>query len=447
MTPEELKTEIFNKVETYYRLVHEPNQNATFVPGKSRINYAGRVFDASEMISLVESALDFWLTTGRFAQEFERKFAELLNVKYCALVNSGSSANLLAVMALTSPKLGNRRIRPGDEVITAASGFPTTVAPILQARAKPVFVDVELPDANVNTDTLEKALSKRTKAVILAHTLGFPFDLSTVRNFCERHGLWLIEDNCDALGARYRFGRQWHCTGTVGQLGTFSFYPAHHITMGEGGLVCTNELELKRIVESYRDWGRDCWCPSGFDNSCNKRFIQQFGTLPFGYDHKYVYSHLGYNLKVTDMQAAVGCAQLKKLHYFIEKRKQNHQRFYNGLAKFASVFHLPQKRLQSDPSPFGFLLVLKDHVGFKRNALTSYLEEREVQTRNLFSGNLLRHPCFNLLVEGEDYRVSGGLINTDKIMKDAFWLGVYPGMTEEMIDYTTRCIGDFLGRG
>ena len=441
---EMLKTAMKKVVSTYYQAIHRPTQTTPFNPGHSRINYAGRVFDEQEMLNLTDSALDFWLTTGKYAQRFENEFARTFNVKHCSLVNSGSSANLLALMALTSPRLGNRRIRPGDEIITVAAGFPTTVAPILQIGAVPVFVDIRLPDANINPDLLEQALTHKTKAVILAHTLGFPFDLAKIKSFCNQSNLWLIEDNCDALGARYRLDGEWHYTGTIGHIGTSSFYPPHHMTMGEGGAVYTNDSQLKRLVESFRDWGRDCWCSSGQDNSCKKRFEKQFGTLPFGYDHKYVYSHFGYNLKITDLQAAVGCAQLEKIMSFIALRKQNHRHLYCGLEGLSRVFHLPGTLRNSDPSPFGFLVVLKDGISFARNEMTAYLESRNIQTRNLFAGNITRHPCFEHLEEGKDYRIVGDLKVTDKIMHDAFWLGVFPGMSGQMLDFMIQAIRMFV---
>ncbi len=408
-----------------------------------RIPYAGRVFDEKEIASLVDASLDFWLTTGRYAERFEKEFAEFLGIKHCSLTNSGSSANLLAFMALTSPKLGDRRIKRGDEVITVAAAFPTTVAPIIQYGATPVFVDVELPLYNIDCAQLDKALSEKSKAVMLAHTLGNPFDVQAVKAFCDKHGLFLIEDNCDSLGSKYKLNGGWKYTGTFGHIGTSSFYPAHHMTMGEGGAVYTNDPMLKRLVESFRDWGRDCWCTPGHDNTCGRRFGQQFGELPPGYDHKYVYSHFGYNLKVTDMQAAVGCAQLEKLPDFIAVRKRNWQFLCAGLADLSDIFILPQPSNDSDPSWFGFLLTVKENVGIRREQIVNHLESRGIQTRMLFAGNLVKHPCFDeMRKEGRGYRVIGKLTNTDRIMRDTFWIGVYPGMTEPMIDYMVQTIRD-----
>jgi CDP-6-deoxy-D-xylo-4-hexulose-3-dehydrase len=439
-----LKILTLNNVRRFYQEIREPIQHSKFVPGTSRINYAGRVYDEKEMINLVDSALDFWLTTGRYAEKFEKTFAEFLGVKYCSLTNSGSSANLLAFMALTSPKLGDRRINRDDEVITVAAGFPTTVAPIIQYGAVPVFVDIELPYYNIDCSQLEDALSDRTKAVMLAHTLGNPFDIGTVKEFCHRHGLWLIEDNCDALGSRYFYNGEWKYTGTIGDIGTSSFYPPHHITMGEGGAVYTNDVTLKRLIDSFRDWGRDCWCASGRDNTCGKRFSQQFGELPFGYDHKYVYSHFGYNLKVTDMQAAIGCAQLEKLPEFIEARKRNWQRLRDGLLKLEDKFILPEPTPNSDPCWFGFLLTVRENAGFTRDEIVDHLEKNGIQTRMLFAGNLLKHPCFDeMRAKGEGFRVVGELKNTDMVMERTFWIGVYPGMTEEMVDYMVNIILNF----
>ncbi len=442
----------------------QPSPRKSFTPG-DRISYAGRVYDEQEVTTLVDSSLDFWLTTGRYAQRFEREFAQFLGVKHCSLVNSGSSANLLAFMALTSPKLGERRIRPGDEVITVAAAFPTTVAPIIQFGAVPVFVDVSLPTYNIDVTQLDEALSPRSKAVMVAHTLGNPFDLAAVKAFCDKHGLWLIEDNCDALGSRYKQLHTYKYTGTFGHIGTSSFYPPHHMTMGEGGAVYTDSVELNRIVESLRDWGRDCWCPPGKDDTCSNRFGQQFGELPFGYDHKYVYSHFGYNLKVTDMQAAIGCAQLEKLPGFIEARKRNWRLLRDGLGGLDDRLVLPEATKDSDPSWFGFLLTARPGSGLTRDRIVATLESKGVQTRMLFAGNLIKHPCFDeMRATGTGFRVvpnsvvppmsetaasssrspqgisKSALPVTDAIMNDTFWVGVSPGMTEEMIGYMIETI-------
>jgi len=437
----QLHDEILRKVAEYYHLAHEPKNNGEFVPGKSRVNYAGRVFDEKEMCNLVDSSLEFWLTYGRYSREFERKLAEYLGIRFALLVNSGSSANLLAFTSLTSPLLGERRIRRGDEVITVAAGFPTTIAPIIQYGAVPVFVDVEPGTANIDPAMLEKAYSPKTKAVMIAHTLGNPFDIKAVKSFCDRRHLWLVEDNCDALGSKYdgRF------TGTWGDIGTSSFYPPHHMTMGEGGAVYTDDPLLKKIALSIRDWGRDCWCASGVDNTCGCRFTKKFGKLPPGYDHKYVYSHFGYNLKVSDMQAAVGCAQLEKFPSFVEKRKANFRRLYDGLKDLPEL-RLFEKYPESDPSWFGFLITLTDKAKFTRNELAKYLEEHNIQTRNLFAGNILKHPCFETLTEGVDYRVAGELKNTDRIMNDAFWIGLYPGMSNGKLDYMIGTIREFVSK-
>jgi len=438
-----LKQEILQKTREYYELAHKPSREAPFEPGKSRVAYAGRVFDEKEMVNLVDSSLEFWLTTGRYAEQFEQDFARFLGVQHCSLTNSGSSANLLAFMALTSPKLGERRIKPGDEVITVAAGFPTTPAPIIQYGAVPVFVDIALPTYNIDCSQVENALTPKTKAVMIAHTLGNPFDLSFMKSFCDKHGLWLIEDNCDALGSRYYLNGKWRYTGTMGHIGTSSFYPPHHMTMGEGGAVYTNDPLLKRIVDSFRDWGRDCWCASGKDNTCNNRFGQQFGELPYGYDHKYVYSHFGYNLKVTDMQAAIGCAQLEKLPQFIEARKSNWQMLRDGLSSLEEQLILPEATAESDPSWFGFLLTLRDGAEFTRDQIVYHLESNGIQTRMLFAGNLIKHPCFDeMRCEGNGYRVVGNLEVTDKVMRDTFWVGVYPGMTKEMISYISSSLVD-----
>lgn len=430
------RRDILAAVSEYY---HEYKQDSKkFKPG-DRISYAGRVFDEAEMCALVNSALDFWLTAGRYTETFEQTFAQYLGVRYAALVNSGSSANLVAFSVLTAPELGLRQIKRGDEVITVAAGFPTTVTPIIQYGAVPVFVDVTIPQYNVDVSALEEALSEKTKAVILAHTLGNPFDLAAVRSFCDRHQLWLIEDNCDALGSTYTLNGETRLTGTIGDIGTSSFYPPHHITMGEGGCVYTNNPLLHRLILSYRDWGRDCACPSGHDNCCGHRFDGQYGELPQGYDHKYVYSHFGYNLKMTDMQAAIGCEQLKKLPMFIQSRRQNWMRLREALTPLSDRLILPEPAPNSNPSWFGFLITVQAEI--QRDKLVAALEQKGVQTRMLFSGNLLRHPCFNQMREsGEGYRVVGSLANTDRIVDDSFWVGVYPGMTDEKIDYIAQVI-------
>lgn len=444
-TAEELRQEILALVAEYHQAQYGAKKE--FAPG-DRIAYAGRVFDEQEMLSLVDSSLEFWLTTGRYADRFESRLAEFLGVRHCSLVNSGSSANLLAFMALTSPKLGDRRIRRGDEVITVACGFPTTVAPLIQYGAVPVFVDVTLPTYNLDCGRLEEALSPRTRAVMVAHTLGNPFDLRAVKAFCDRHGLWLVEDNCDALGSKYLLDGQWRQTGTVGHIGTSSFYPPHHMTMGEGGAVYTDDPALHRIVVSMRDWGRDCWCPSGRDDTCKRRFTQQFGELPLGYDHKYVYSHFGYNLKVTDLQAAIGCAQLDKLPGFVAARKRNWQLLRQSLADLADVFVLPEATVNSDPSWFGFLLTVKEGARFSRDQVVRHLEANGIQTRMLFAGNLVKHPCFDdMRASGEGYRVVGELTNTDRIMNRTFWIGVYPGMTPAMAEHMVKTIRDFVRGG
>jgi len=438
---DDLKGEILDKVKRYYETAYR-SEGDNFVPGKSPVNYAGRVFDHEEMVNLVDAALEFWLTSGRYCSQFEKKLARYLDVKHALLVNSGSSANLLAFMALTSPLLGERSVLRGDEVITLAAAFPTTVAPIIQYGAVPVFVDVDLDSFNIDVSSLEKALSPRTKAVMLAHTLGNPFELNAALYFCKKNKLWLIEDNCDALGSLYH-GRH---TGTFGDIGTSSFYPPHHITMGEGGAVYTNDPLLRKILLSMRDWGRDCWCDSGVDNTCGKRFQQQFGKLPFGYDHKYVYSHFGFNLKATEMQAAIGFAQLDKIDDFTAKRKANFRVLHDGLKELDSTFILPRATEKSDPSWFGFYLTLKDGTKFSRNDIMFFLEERKIQTRTLFAGNLTKHPCFDSLVPDRDYRIVGQLTNTDKVMNDSFWVGVYPGMAREKLDYIVASVKEFAAR-
>jgi CDP-6-deoxy-D-xylo-4-hexulose-3-dehydrase len=436
-----LKTMASSLATRYYQAIHQPTQNTPFTPGKSRVNYAGRVFDEKEITYLVDSSLDFWLTYGDYSRQFEKKLAEYLGVRWAFLVNSGSSANLLAFYALTSPLLKERQVKRGDEVITVAAGFPTTVAPIVQYGAVPVFVDMELTYGNIDTTQLESALSPKTKAIMIAHTLGNPFNIQAVKAFCDKHNLWLIEDNCDALGSTY----QGKPTGTWGDMGTSSFYPPHHMTMGEGGAVYTDNPLLKKILLSMRDWGRDCWCESGVDNTCGCRFTQQFGTLPKGYDHKYVYSHFGFNLKVSDMQAAVGVAQLEKFPGFVQKRKENYRRLYDGL-KEVKALHLVQAQPDSNPSWFGFMMTLTDDAGFSRNELAEHLENANIQTRNLFAGNMLRHPMFDHLEKDKDYRAVGNLPNTDKIMNDSFWVGVYPGMSAEAIDYMIETIRGFANK-
>ncbi|MBR4903727.1 MAG: lipopolysaccharide biosynthesis protein RfbH [Selenomonadaceae bacterium] len=440
MNQKEMHDEILELVKKYCDEFH--NRNKNFEAG-DRIPYASRVYDSEEMTNLVDSALEFWLTAGRYTNEFEKNLAEYLGVKYCSLVNSGSSANLIAFMALTSPLLKERRINRGDEVITVAAGFPTTVSPIIQYGAVPVFVDVTIPQYNIDVAKLEAAYSEKTKAVMLAHTLGNPFDLKSVKDFCDRHNLWLIEDNCDALGATYTIDGKEKLTGTIGDIGTSSFYPAHHMTMGEGGAVYTDNALLHKIIRSFRDWGRDCMCPSGRDNLCGHRFDGQHGELPKGYDHKYVYSHFGYNLKATDMQAAVGCAQLKKLPDFVERRRQNFSRLLVGLSDLEDKLILPTPCKNSNPSWFGFLLTCRE--GIARNKVVKYIEGNNIQTRMLFSGNLIKHPCFNeMRAVGKGYRVVGELDNTDRIMNDTFWIGVYPGMTDEKIDYMIEKIHEAI---
>lgn len=442
MEPEIIKQQILELTREYYTKKFLSDKE--YQEGQ-HIGYAGRVFDAEELVNLVDSSLEFWLTAGHYSEEFEKGLAGFLGLKYCSLVNSGSSANLLAFMALTSHKLGDRRIKKGDEVLTVAAGFPTTIAPIIQFGAVPVFVDVTLPQYNIDVLQLEKAVSSKTKAVMIAHTLGNPFDLKSIREFCDKYDLWLIEDNCDALGSKYYYNGEWKYTGTMGDLGTSSFYPPHHITMGEGGAVYTNNILLYHIVNSFRDWGRDCWCPPGTDGSCHNRYSQQFSELPVGYDHKYVYSHFGYNLKATDMQAAVGCAQLKKLEEFTEKRQENWKYLRSGLDGLSEKIILPDPQEQSKPSWFGFLMTVPRGAGFTRDEITSYLEENNVQTRNLFAGNIIKHPCFDEFRHNDKaYRVVGGLKNTDMIMENSFWIGVYPGMTKIKLNYMIKLIRKFV---
>lgn len=432
-------------VAEYYRKFKEPGDNKPFVPG-DRIGYGGRIYDEKEMLAMTDAMLDFWLTTGRFCNEFEKKFGKWIGAKFVHLVNSGSSANLLAFTALTAPELGERQIKKGDEVITVACAFPTTVAPIIQYGAVPVFIDITIPQYNIDVSRLEEALSDKTKAVMIAHTLGNPFDLRTVKKFCDRHRLWLIEDNCDALGSRYTINGETRYTGTWGDIGTSSFYPPHHMTMGEGGAVYTNDPLLNKLILSYRDWGRDCICPSGRDNFCGHRFDGKYGELPLGYDHKYTYSHFGYNLKVTDMQAAVGVEQLKKMPEFIEARRRNWQFLRDSLDHLSNKLILPEPVENAKPSWFGFLISVKPDSGVSRNQVTNYLEAHNIQTRLLFSGNIIRHPCFNEIRDKDAYRVSGPLDNSDFVVNNTFWIGVYPGMTGRKMDYMTDVLKEAVYR-
>ncbi len=441
-TEDQAKKEILDLVAEYCDTFH--NKKKPFEPG-DRITYASRVYDHDEMVNLVDSALEFWLTSGRYTDEFEKKFGEYLGVKYVSLVNSGSSANLNAFMALTSPLLGDRQVLPGDEMITVAAGFPTTVTPAIQYGVIPVFVDVTIPQYNIDVTQLEAALSDKTKVVMAAHTLGNPFDLRAVKEFCDKHNLWLIEDNCDALGSRYTIDGEEKFTGTIGDIGTSSFYPPHHMTMGEGGAVYTNNALLNKCIRSFRDWGRDCVCPSGMDNLCQHRFDKQYGELPLGYDHKYVYSHFGYNLKATDMQAAVGCAQIVKFPSFVERRRHNFDRLRAGLAGVEDKLILPVPCENSRPSWFGFLITVKE--GVDAVEVVKYIEDHGVQTRRLFAGNLTKHPCFDQMrATGKGYRIVGDLKNTDHIMENTFWVGVYPGMTDEMIDYMAKTISEAVNQ-
>ena len=428
-----IRKEIFQKVVELYKLRKSQEK---FIAGKSLINYGGRIYDEKEIISLVDASLDFWLTAGRYAREFEKKFALFLGVKNCFLVNSGSSANLIAVTALTLPLLKEKQLHLGDEVITTACGFPTTLNPILQNNLIPVFIDVELGTYNIDVKKIEKAISKKTKAIFVPHTLGNPSDIAEISRIAKKYNLWFIEDNCDALGSKYK-GKY---TGTFGHISTCSFYPAHHITMGEGGAVLTNDPLLRRIILSLRDWGRDCWCESGHDNTCKIRFSQQFGKMPFGYDHKYVYSHIGYNLKVTDMQAAIGVAQLEKLPKFIELRRKNFERLYNHLKKYKKYFILPQATKNSTPSWFGFPILVQETAPFTRKDIVNYLEENKIATRMLFGGNLIKQPAY----ENMKYRVSENLSNTDLVMNNLFWIGVYPGITDKKLKYVTKTFDEFI---
>lgn len=440
---ESLKQEILEKVKEYHNIKY--GEKKKFKGGETYINYGGRFFDEKEMINLVDSSLDFWLTSGPWVQKFEKQMAEYLGIKYCSLTNSGSSANLLAFMTLTAQELGERRIKRGDEVITVAAGFPTTVTPIIQYGAIPVFVDVTVPAYNIDVEMLEKALSPKTKAVMIAHTLGNPFNLQAVKEFCTKYNLWLVEDNCDALGTEYYIDGEWKKSGTIGDIGTSSFYPPHHMTMGEGGAVYTNNPLLHRLIKSFRDWGRDCWCESGVDDTCHQRFTKQYGQLPLGYDHKYVYSHFGYNLKVTDMQAAIGVAQLEKLPIIVEARRKNWEYLYNGLKDLQDKLILPKPEKNSKPSWFGFLISVKEDSGKSRVELAKWLESHKIQTRNLFAGNLLKHPAFDEMREtGEGYRVVGDLKVTDFIMNNTLWIGVYPGMTQEMLDFMIVKIREYI---
>ena len=427
-----------------YQLLRARQEKKDFKPG-DRISYGGRIFDELEVRELVSSSLDFWLTAGPYAKKLETELAKKIGVKYCSLVNSGSSANLLAFAALTDASLGARRINSGDEVITPAACFPTTVAPIVQHGAIPVFVDVSLPQYNIDAAALEKARSKKTKAVFIAHTLGNPFDLEAVAAFCKKHNLWLIEDNCDAMGSRYKLGGKWRMTGSFGHVATSSFYPAHHITTGEGGAVYTSDFSLHKIIESLRDWGRDCWCQSGHDNTCKNRFTGQFGDLPQGYDHKYVYARFGYNLKMTDLQAAIGCVQLGKLDGFAAARKANWRYLRSGFARFEKYLLLPEPARNSDPSWFGFIVSVKDGAPFTRNGLVEFLEKRGIQTRMLFAGNLLRHPCCDEMRQKPgSFRISGRLVNSDFIASNTLWLGVYPGLDKPKLDYIIASVSDFM---
>lgn len=441
MTEKELRKQILELVDEYCKNFHLKEKG--FEEG-DRISYGGRKFDSEEMINLVDSSLDFWLTSGRYCDQFEKEFAEILGVKYVSLVNSGSSANLIAFMTLTAPELKERRINRGDEVITVACGFPTTIAPVIQYGAIPVFLDVTLPTYNIDVTQLEKALSSKTKAVIVAHSLGNPFNIKVVKEFCDKNNLWLIEDNCDALGSTYTIDGETRLTGTWGDIGTSSFYPPHHLTMGEGGAVYTNNSLLNKLIRSYRDWGRDCMCASGQDNLCQHRFTRQFGELPLGYDHKYTYSHFGYNVKVTEMQAAIGCAQIKKLDKFTEMRRNNFNYLKENLKCLEDKLILPEATENSNPSWFGFLITVKE--GVNRRELVEYIEKNNIQTRALFAGNIIKHPCFDEIRGTNSYRVISDLENSNRILNDTFWIGVYPGMTKEKLDYMIKTIKKYFNR-
>ena len=431
---ETLRKSILNMVTDYWQVTKD---RASFVEGKSPVHYAGRVYDSKELVNLVDASLDFWLTAGRYAQRFEKEFAQFVGTKYALLTNSGSSANLLAISALTSPLLGKRRLKPGDEVITTACGFPTTLNPIIQNNCVPVFVDVELGTYNIQAEKIEKAITKKTRAIIVAHTLGNPVNIGLISRIAKKHKLWFVEDSCDALGSKYS-GRN---VGTFGDISTFSFYPAHHMTMGEGGAVLTNDPILRRCILSFRDWGRDCWCDPGRDNTCGHRFTQKFGDLPCGYDHKYVYSHIGYNLKVTDMQAAIGCAQLKKLPGFIKARQNNFAYLTKALKKYEKYLLLPQATPKTVPSWFGFPILVKDNKKFNRADIVNYLENKKVATRMLFGGNLVKQPAY----KNVKYKVSGKLANTDLVMNHLFWIGVYPGLSNSMLNYMVKTFDGFFG--
>ena len=428
-----IKEDIFRKIKELYKLSW---RNKKFVPGESYINYGGKIYDEQELINLVDSSLEFWLTAGRYAEEFEKKLAGYLGLKFCLLANSGSSANLLAISALTSPKLDKRRLKPGDEVITTACGFPTTLNPILQNNLVPVFIDVKLGTYNIDAGKIEKAISKKTKAIFIAHSLGNPADIGKILKIAKKYNLWLVEDNCDSLGSKYK-GKY---TGTFGDISTCSFYPAHHITMGEGGAVLTDNFELKKIIASFRDWGRDCWCEPGCDNTCKNRFSWKLGKLPLGYDHKYVYSHVGYNLKITDLQAAIGVAQLKKLPSFIKARQKNFASVYRFLSGYGNFFILPEINKNSAPSWFGFPILIKEKAPFSRADIVNYLEENKIATRTLFGGNLLKHPAY----ENIKCRVSGPLENTDFIMDNFFFIGVHPLIGTEQLKYIEKIFNNFL---
>lgn len=441
-----LHDEILEKVREYYDRFHRKKNEKLFEIG-DRVSYSGRVYDADEMTNLVDAALEFWLTQGRYSEEFETRLAQYVGTKYCSLVNSGSSANLAAFMSLTSDELKERKINRGDEIITVAAGFPTTISPIMQYGAVPVFVDVTIPEYNIDVTQLEDAVSDRTKAVFLAHTLGRPFDIQAVKDFCDKYNLWLIEDNCDALGSEYLYNGEWYKTGTLGDISTYSFYPPHHITLGEGGAICTSNPLLHKLINSFRDWGRECWCKSGVDDTCGHRYTQQFGELPLGYDHKYVYSHFGYNLQATDLQASVGCAQLDKLDKFTQARKNNWKYLRAELEEVSKYIILPELDKKVNPSWFGFLMTVRENAPFTRNEMVQFLENNNIQTRLLFAGNFLRQPCFNTLrEEKEGYRVVGSLDNTDRIMNNSFWIGVYPGMTKEKMDYMVSKIKEFINK-